>query len=162
MNNPALGIADTAVSVLSGALTRSPGESALGGPYPITLGSLVANGNYTLGFTPGFLNIIAAASEPVLGFNAVQVTFAGVTNNDYYYRPGNFWHVSLNAGNADPGFDVMRGTNDSNALQAREGDAQLSGFVGGRRLRAGCDSIAGGGFCETWSFPQQFEKARKK
>jgi hypothetical protein len=106
--------------------------------------------------------IISAAAEPVLGFNAVQVTFAGVTNNDYYYRPGNFWHVALNTDNADPGFDVMRGTNDSDSLRAAEGDARLSGFVSGRKSRAGCDSIYGGGFCETWSFPQQFEKAGKK
>ncbi|MFH1603329.1 MAG: MBG domain-containing protein, partial [Pseudomonadota bacterium] len=88
VNNPALGIADTADSVLSGALTRVPGESALDGPYAITQGTLTAKCNYTLGFTHNNLNIIGAAAEPVLGFNAGQVIFAGVINNEFYYRPG--------------------------------------------------------------------------
>ncbi|MDP2693536.1 MAG: hypothetical protein Q8O58_01530, partial [Gallionella sp.] len=63
------------------------------------------------------------------------------------YRPGNFWHISLNPNNADPGFDVMRGTND---LKSRLGD----------RLNR-CDSVSGGGVCETWSFPEQREKGNK-
>jgi len=66
------------------------------------------------------------------GFNAWQVIFAGVINNEFYYRPGNFWHISLNPNNADPGFDVMRGTNDLNL--------RLS-----RRLNP-CDSVLEGGF----------------
>ena len=144
VNNPALGIADTAGSVLSGALARVPGESALGGPYAISRGSLAANSNYILGFTPSHLVITGAAAEPVLGFNAGQVIFAGVINNEFYYRPGNFWHISLNPNNADPGFDVMRGTND---LSSRAGARSQS-----------CDSVFGGGFCETWSFPQQVER----
>jgi len=144
INIPTLGIADTEDTVLSGALTRVPGESALGGPYAITQGSLAANSNYTLGFTHNNLIITGVAAEPILGFNAWQVIFAGVINNEFYYRPGNFWHISLNPNNADPGFDVMRGTNDLNL--------RLS-----RRLNP-CDSVFGGGFCETWSFPQQFEK----
>jgi hypothetical protein len=140
VNNPALGIADTAGAVLSGALTRVPGESALGGPYAITQGSLAANSNYLLGYTRNNLIITGAAAEPILGFNAEQVIFAGVINNEIYYRPGNFWHIDLNPNNADPGFEVMRGTNDLNSRLNR------------------CDSVSGGGFCETWSFPQQFEK----
>ena len=143
-NNPALGITDTADAVLSGELTRVAGESALGGPYAIIQGSLAANSNYTLGFTPNYLIIIGAAAEPVLGFNPEQVVFAGVINNEFYYRPGNFWHISLNPNNADPGFDVMRGTNDFNA--------RLNRF----------DSDFGGDFFETWSFPQQFEKVDEK
>ncbi|MDO8291500.1 MAG: MBG domain-containing protein, partial [Gallionella sp.] len=149
VNNPALGIADTADSVLSGALARIAGESALGGPYSITQGSLAANSNYTLSsFTGNNLIITGAAAEPVLGFNAGQVIFAGVINNEFYYRPGNFWHVSLNPNNADPGFDVMRGTNDLNSRL--------------RRSLNPCDSVTGGGFCETWSFPQQREKVDEK
>ena len=142
VDNPALGIADTAGSVLSGALARVPGESALGGPYAISQGSLAANSNYILGFTPSHLVITGAAAEPVLGFNAGQVIFAGVINNEFYYRPGDFWHISLNPNNADPGFDVMRGT-DALSSSARS---------------PGCDSVFGGGFCETWSFPQQVER----
>ena len=143
VNSAALGIADTAAAVLSGALTRAAGESALGGPYAITQGSLAAGSNYTLGFTPSNLVITGAAAEPTLGFNAAQVVFSGVINNQTYYRPGNFWHISLNANNADPGFDVMRGTNDLSSLS--------------RRAANSCDSVFGGGFCETWSFPQQSE-----
>ncbi|MCK9285906.1 MAG: hypothetical protein M0P39_16680, partial [Rhodocyclaceae bacterium] len=148
VNNPALGIADTAAGVLAGALVRAPGESALGGPYAIAQGSLAAGSNYVLGYTPNNLTITGAAAEPVLGFNAGQVVFAGVIDNEFYYRPGNFWHISLNPNNADPGFDVMRGTNDLNS--------RLS-----RRL-TGCDSVSGGGFCETWAFPQQFGKGDGK
>ncbi|MFH2046509.1 MAG: MBG domain-containing protein [Pseudomonadota bacterium] len=148
VNNPALGVVDTADTVLSGALTRVPGESALGGPYAITQGTLAANSNYALGFTHNNLIIIGAAAEPVLGFNAGQIVFAGVINNEFYYRPGNFWHISLNPNNADPGFDVMRGTNDLNSRL--------------RRSLNPCDSIFGGGFCETWSFPQQREKIDEK
>ncbi|MHB8120798.1 MAG: beta strand repeat-containing protein [Desulfuromonadaceae bacterium] len=147
-NNPALGITDSAAAVLSGTLTRAPGESALGGPYRISRGSISATSNYTLGFTGNNLTITGAAAEPVLGFNAEQVIFAGVINNEFYYRPGNFWHIALNPNNADPGFDVMRGTNNSKS--------RLS-----ERLNR-CDSVFGGGMCETWSFPQQFEKDKKK
>jgi len=146
VNNPALGITDSAAAVLSGELTRVPGESALGGPYRINQGSLAANSNYTAGYTGNNLIITGAAAEPILGFNAGQVIFAGVINNEFYYRPGNFWHISLNPNNADPGFDVMRGTNDLNARLSKRAER--------------CDSVFGGGMCETWSFPQQFEKAK--
>jgi len=147
VNNPALGIFDTAATVLSGALTRVSGESALGGPYAITQGSLVANGNYTLGYTRNNLIITGVAVAPVLGFDPGQVIFTGIINNDYYHRPGNFWHISLNFNNADPGFDVMRGTSDVSSPSIRR--------------RNSCGSVFGGGFCETWSFPQQFEKVDK-
>jgi hypothetical protein len=145
VNNPELGITDTADSVLSGALTRVPGESAIDGPYAINRGTLATNGNYTMSsYTGDHLIVIGAAAEPVLGFNAEQVIFAGVMNKEFYYRPGNFWHISLNPNNADPGFDVMRGTNDLNSRL--------------RRSMNPCDSVFGGGFCETWSFPQQREE----
>ncbi|MGP1678583.1 MAG: MBG domain-containing protein, partial [Burkholderiales bacterium] len=162
VNNPALGIADTAGSVLLGALTRVPGETALGGPYAITQGSLAANSNYSLGYTPNNLIITGAALVPILGVDPGQVVFVGVVNNEAYYRPGNFWHIALNPNNADPGFDVMRGTNDLNPMLAREGEGQLSGFVSraGRR-QSSCESVTGGGFCETWSFPQQRKKVSK-
>jgi len=141
VNNPTLGIVDTADSELSGALTRVPGESALGGPYLITQGTLTAKCNYLLDYTQNNLIITGVAAEPILGFNAGQIIFTGIINNDTFRRPGNFWHISLNYNNADPGFDVMRGTSDLNTR------AQLS--------LNGCDSVFGGGFCETWSFPQQ-------
>ncbi|WP_178131157.1 MBG domain-containing protein [Reyranella sp. CPCC 100927] len=49
--------ADSAATVLGGGLSRSPGESVLGGPYAIGQGSLAANGNYTLAYTPAALTI---------------------------------------------------------------------------------------------------------
>jgi len=155
VNNPALGIADTAGTVLSGSLTRASGESALGGPYSINQGSLAANSNYILSFTPSDLIItgvvaeaILGTAQPIISFNAGQVIFAGVIDNETYYHPGSFWHISLNPDNADPGFDVMRGTNNFNSRMSKH-------------LHS-CDSVSGGGFCETWSFPQQFEKAQEK
>ena len=139
---------DTAGTVLSGALARAPGESVLGGPYDITQGTLAAGSNYTLGFTHNHLLITGAAAESVLGFNAGQVIFNGVINNDFYYRPGNFWHIALNFNNADPGFDVLRGTKDLNQQLSRELDRP--------------DLAARGVYYETWSFPQEFAKAHRK
>jgi hypothetical protein len=148
VNNPAVGVVDTAVSALSGALTRVPGESELGNPYAITRGSLAANSNYTLGFTPSNLIIIGDAVEPTAGFNPGQFLYVGVTNSTYYYTSGNFWHISLNPDNADPGFDVIWGTTDLSSRVSRSMDR--------------CESVTGGGFCGTWSFPQQLEKVDKK
>src|SRR6185503_11515770 len=51
---------DTGASVLSGSLVRAPGETVAGGPYVITQGSLVANSNYTISFTPSVLTIAPA------------------------------------------------------------------------------------------------------
>jgi len=42
----------------------------------------------------------------------------------------------------------MRGTEDLGSLSSR-------------RLNS-CGSVFAGGFCETWSFPQQFRKDKKK
>lgn len=149
VNNPVLGIADMASTVISGVLSRTLGESVLGGPYSINQGSLMVNSNYTLGFTQNSLIITGGVvAAPVLGFDPGQIIFAGIINNDYYHRPGNFWHISLNYNNADLGFDVMRGTNDSNSRLNRSVE--------------GCNSVSGGGPCETWAFPQQREKDDEK
>jgi len=88
VNNPALGITDTAAAVLTGELTRVPGESALGGPYRINQGSMVANSNYTTGFTGNNLIITGAAAEPILGFNAGQVIFCRSNHNEFYLPSG--------------------------------------------------------------------------
>jgi hypothetical protein len=53
--------ADTAGTVLTGALTRTPGEGVAGSPYAITQGTLAANGNYTIGFTGNTLTITPVA-----------------------------------------------------------------------------------------------------
>jgi energy-coupling factor transporter ATP-binding protein EcfA2 len=143
INNSLVGISDSAETVLTGELARDPGESVAGGPYAITRGSLTANSNYNMVYSGRHLTIVGAAAEPVPGVRVGQIFFAGVRNNVFYYRPGNFWHISLNPNDADPGFDVMRGTSD---LKSRLGD---------RRNR--CDSVTGGGYCETWSFPEQRE-----
>lgn len=132
VNNAQLGVVDTPASVLNGALIRVPGESVAGSPYQINTGSLVSNSNYTLDFTPG--NLVIMASPEV---------FTGLVHNQFYYDPGNFWHISLSPTGADKGFDVMRGTGNAASRQNK----QLNN----------CDSLTSSGFCETWAFPQQQE-----
>ena len=51
-----LATGDTLGGVLSGSLTRDPGESI--GSYAITKGTLAANGNYAMTFNPGTLKIL--------------------------------------------------------------------------------------------------------
>ncbi len=65
--------ADTAATVLTGALSRASGENA--GNYTITLGSLRANTNYNLNFTPGTFVINPAQ----LGFS-INYDIANTTN----------------------------------------------------------------------------------
>ena len=51
---------DTPAGVLTGALMRVAGETVGGSPYAIGQGSLVANGNYIIAFTPSTLTITPA------------------------------------------------------------------------------------------------------
>ena len=44
-------IDDTAATVLTGQLARTPGEAVSVGPFAITQGTLAANSNYTITFT---------------------------------------------------------------------------------------------------------------
>ncbi|MDO8789528.1 MAG: hypothetical protein Q7J42_15760, partial [Sulfuritalea sp.] len=120
--------------------TRSAGEPV--GSYGITQGTVTDanNSNYLLTYV-GDNFAITALSPPITELNIGQATFSGGVNNQTYYRPGNFWHVSLNSGNADPGFDVTHGTSDPNLRLSQRASS--------------CDSVFGGGFCETWSFPRQ-------
>ncbi len=53
-------IDDTAVSVLTGHLSRTPGETVSGGPYAITQGTLAASSDYTMSFTGNTLTITPA------------------------------------------------------------------------------------------------------
>ena len=50
----------TQASVMTGALTRAPGESVAVSPYAIAQGTLAANGNYTISFTGNTLTITPA------------------------------------------------------------------------------------------------------
>ena len=52
---------DTAVSVLSGALSRNAGETVVGSPYSIMQGTLQANSNYVISFTGNTLSISRAS-----------------------------------------------------------------------------------------------------
>ena len=69
-------------SVFTGSLSRSAGETVLGGPYAITQGTLSAGGNYSINFTPASLcitprtlNSTASASDKVYnGTTAVTVS----------------------------------------------------------------------------------------
>src|SRR5207244_6310823 len=51
---------DTAAGVLTGKLGRAAGETVAGSPYGITLGTLAADANYTINFTPHHLDITPA------------------------------------------------------------------------------------------------------
>ncbi len=53
-------IDDTAATVLTGQLARTPGETVSGGPYEITQGTLAASSNYTISFTGNTLTITPA------------------------------------------------------------------------------------------------------
>jgi hypothetical protein len=67
-----LKFADTAAGVLTGALTRTAGENVQSGPFAITRGTLVANSNYTLGFTGANLTIQSAtATIAVQGYTGI-------------------------------------------------------------------------------------------
>ena len=74
-------------AVLSGSLTRNPGESVLGGPYAILQGSLAADSNYTISFTGNNLTItparvtaaVTAAGEVYDGTTAASITACTLT-----------------------------------------------------------------------------------
>ena len=51
---------DTAADVLNGVLSRAAGEGVAGSPYPISQGTLTANGNYLINFTGSTLTITRA------------------------------------------------------------------------------------------------------
>ncbi len=52
---------DTPATVFTGTLATTATSSSNVGAYPITQGTLVANANYTLGFTPGTLTVNTAS-----------------------------------------------------------------------------------------------------
>ena len=61
------------LSLLTGNLARVAGETVLGGPYAITLGSLDAGGNYTIEFTGNVLSITPAILNAILTGNVSKV-----------------------------------------------------------------------------------------
>jgi hypothetical protein len=66
-------LGDTAAGVLTGALTRSAGETVAGSPYAITQGTLASQtANYTIGFTGNVLRITPAAAT-VTAANAGKI-----------------------------------------------------------------------------------------
>ena len=92
---------------------------------------LVASG----GFIHNNPSIVGAGAEPILVFNEMQGIFSGVINNEFYNRFGNFWHISLDPNIADPGFEMMKRSNDWNSSLSQ-------------RLNR-CDSVFWPGFCQT-------------
>ena len=82
---------DAAGSALSGGLVRAAGETVAGGPYSITIGTLTANANYTIGFTDNVLTITPAplsvtANSKSKTYGApnptLDGTLTGVVNGD--------------------------------------------------------------------------------
>ena len=88
-----LQFSDTTATVLTGALTRTAGETVAGSPYAITQGTLTANGNYSINFTAGSLAITPAtltitaqpktktygAADPALTFTTSGLQFSDTT-----------------------------------------------------------------------------------
>jgi hypothetical protein len=86
-----LQFSDTAAGVLGGALTRTAGEGVAGGPYPITQGTLAANNNYTVTFSPSTLTItpvpLAVTADPKsktygAADPAFTATYSGFVNGE--------------------------------------------------------------------------------
>jgi hypothetical protein len=79
--------ADTAATVLTGTLTRAPGEAVADGPYAITKGTLGSNTNYTINFTGSSLKItpreLTITADP-------QTKVYGVTDPDLTYQASGF------------------------------------------------------------------------
>ena len=78
-------------ALLTGALSRAPGETVAGGPYAIAQGTLDAGGNYAINFTgadftinPALLTITADAASKTYGAADPTLTFAngGWVNGD--------------------------------------------------------------------------------
>jgi hypothetical protein len=53
-------------SVITGSLSRAPGETVAGGPYPIGQGTLAAGNNYTVSFTGA--NLTVTKADPVISW----------------------------------------------------------------------------------------------
>jgi MBG domain (YGX type) len=77
---------DTSI-IFTGSLSRTPGENV--GTYPITIGSLSAGGNYSIGYTGNFLTItkssqqITWAQSLLVGCNATsQLQLAATSSSD--------------------------------------------------------------------------------
>lgn len=94
------------------------------------------------------MDATANTAKPIFGFKAGQFIFTGLINNRFYYHLGNFWQISLNSNNTDPGVDVVSRTND---LNLRLSQSLIN-----------CNSFFGVGFCETLLFLQQLEKVNAK
>ena len=89
-----LQFSDTAATALTGVLTRVAGETVAGGPYAITQGTVVPNGNYTLNFTgstlavtPAALTVTASAKGKTYGSTltlngATDFTSSGLLNSE--------------------------------------------------------------------------------
>ena len=86
-----LQFSDTASGVVTGVLARVSGESVAGSPYPITQGTLSANGNYAIDFIANSfiitsipLSIGAIAQTKIYGTAdpALTVNYSGLVNGE--------------------------------------------------------------------------------
>jgi hypothetical protein len=66
---------DSASTVLTGALTRTAGETVVGSPYPISQGTLSATGNYKIQFTGSTLTISPAQTSATVTSSLNPSTF---------------------------------------------------------------------------------------
>ena len=84
-------LSDTAASILTGALTRTAGETVAESPYAISQGTLSADANYTIAFTgntlsitPATLTVTAAKQTEIYGAPLPSLTYSysGLENDD--------------------------------------------------------------------------------
>jgi hypothetical protein len=119
---------DTASLVLTGALTRTPGEAP--GSYAITQGALSANVNYTIALTGSTLVITAPPPPPPAGFSIAPIPPQTNTDGDEVEL-----HVVLvrssdpSARSASSGDSWKRG-DDDNDDHERRGNFSISGLNG--------------------------------
>jgi hypothetical protein len=116
---------DLAASVFSGALVRAGGNTVAGSPYAITQGTLVANSNYTLTFTPSTFTItpyaISVTADPQTRVYGVAdptltYTYSPLTNGDT--AAGVFSGALVRAGGntvAGSPYAITQGTLTSNS-----------------------------------------------
>ena len=70
-----LQFSDTAATIVTGELSRAPGEAVAGSPYAIGLGTLAVGSNYTISFTGSSLTITPAT--PVLNISNAGGAYTG-------------------------------------------------------------------------------------
>ncbi len=140
---------DAAGVVLSGALTRAPGEAA--GSYAISQGTLAANTNYTVAFTGN--TFVITPAPPTAGFAIAPIRPQTNTDGDevelqvVIVRSSGPSALSVSSGNSSGRHEDDRNEDDKNERRGRfsisglnglkiDADGEISG-----RIKAGVTAV---------------------